>query len=252
MLRSIFGLVLLIATAAPGLAKDAFVLEVAPSEQQSVRWVDGSATVEDTKPGSKVVFSSRGIELPGNPSTFVVVVFNQSDKPIIFGPENVAIELSNGQKLATTDPSMLETKLRRDIKRRKALAILGGAFSAQGANGDTSGTFSYNGSQSDGTYVTGTGTYTGTDPVLVQQQQQAAREQAAGVNRAIEARKQNGEQALDWMARKTTIDPGQAGGGWLAFDIPSALKKVAQTAPVSVVVKIGSEEHRFGGFLKGS
>lgn len=249
MRKAIFGLLLLLATTTPAEAKDTYVIEVEATDQQAVRWVDGSATVEDTKPGAKVVFSNRSIDLPGKPATFVIVVFNSSDQPITFGPEDVTIELGEGAKIATIDPVSLDTKLRRDIKRRKAMAILGGAFSAQAANGQTSGILSYSGTRSDGTHVMGTGTYSGHDPALAQQQQRAAQEQTAGVNRAIEARKDTGEQALDWMVRKSTVDPGQGHGGWLAFEVPSSLKKFGQSAPINVVVRIGTEEHRFVGTI---
>lgn len=246
---SIFGFLLLAVITAPVEAKDTYRIDASASDHQSMKWLEGSATVEDVMDGSKVVFSNRRIDLPGGASSFVIVLFNLSDQAIHFGPENVFIELDK-VRVAIIDPVSLDTKLRRDIKRRKALAILGGAFSAQGANGSTSGTYSYSGTSSDGTHVMGSGTYTGHDPALAQQEQRAAQEQSAAIGQAIEARKDAGQRALDWLLRKTTVEPGRAHGGWLAFEIPNALKKkLAKPTPVSILVAVGSEEHRFEGTL---
>src|SRR5690606_26008590 len=113
---------------------------------------------------TNVIIATRSLELPGRPANFTVVVRNKSTEPINFGPEDVHIELASGERLNTVDPIVIEGKLRRDIKRRKALAALGAAFSAQGANGQTSGTFNYSGTTTSGGYVSGSGTYSGYDP----------------------------------------------------------------------------------------
>lgn len=247
MHKAVFGLLPLLVFVAPAQAKEVYAIEVAASEGQAEKWVDGAATIENVMSGSKVVFSQRSIDLPGKPSTFVIVVFNQSDQPMVFGPESVTLEIGEDTKIAMVDPAVLDTKLRRDIKRRKALAILGGAFSAQGSNGNTTDTFTYNGNSSAGTSITGTGTYTRHDPALAQQQQRAAEAESAGVARAIEARKQSGEEALDWMVRKHTIAPGDAYGGWLAFETRQLRNPLP--APVKVTVILGSEQHTFTGTL---
>jgi hypothetical protein len=247
MHKAVFGLLPLLVSVAPAQAKEVYAIEIAASEGQAENWVDGSATIENVMSGSRVVFSQRSINLPGKPSTFVIVVFNQSDQPIVFGPESVTLEIGEGTKIAMTNPALLETKLRRDIKRRKALAIIGGAFSAEGSDGRTTDTFTYNGNSSTGVSIAGTGTYTRNDPALAQQQQQAAEAEAIRVARAIEARKQSGEEALDWMVRKHTIAPGEAYGGWLAFETRPLRKPLP--APIKVAVTLGSEQHTFAGTL---
>lgn len=244
----VFGL-LLVGFSAPATAKSVYVMAPVASAEQATKWVEGTPTIINARPLSNVVFAPRGIELPGKPSSFTVVVFNKSEQPITFGPENVTIELSDGQKLSMADPEAIEGKLRRDIKRRKALAALGGAFSAQGANGYTSGTFSYTGTSTGGGMYSGIGTYSGYDPALAAQQQQAAREQANSVASAIDARRAAGEESMQWLMRKSTIEPGQGDGGLFAFEVPKAFAKAAASKPVTIVVTVSGEEHRFFGQL---
>lgn len=244
MRNTIYGALLLF-IATPVEARDEYAIEIAASDGQTVKWLDGTATVEGAKPRTTVILANRGIELPGRPSTFTIVVVNKGEQPLTFGPDNVSVEIEGGERITMMDPASLDTKLRRDIKRRKALAALGGAFSAQGANGYTSGNYSYSGTTSSGGHVTGSGTYSGYDPALANQEKEAAEEQAAGVNRAIQERKEGGEQALDWLVRKSTIEPGRAIGGVMAFELPRSLKKLALSAPVNVIVTAGDEEHTF-------
>lgn len=233
-------------------AEDRYVIEVKASGGQTVKWVDGSATVQSITPHSRVVFSNRPLELPGKPSTMAIVVFNTTSDHLTFGPENVAVEMENGTRVSMIDPTMLDTKLRRDIKRRKALAALGGALSAGSANGYTSGTFSYSGTNAYGGHVSGTGTYSGYDPALAAAEQRDAREQAATTNQAIQARKDAGEETLNWLIRKTSVEPGKGAGGWVAFDMSSLKLKRGQSVPVRVVVTTGEEEHKFDGLLSAA
>jgi hypothetical protein len=247
----VIGLALL-AIGSQAQAGDGYVIDAKPSEQQVVRWVDGFATIQSTQPQTRVVFTSRQLELPGKPSTFALVVFNATDEHLTFGPENVALELENGTKVAMIDPTLLDTKLRRDIKRRKALAALGGALSAGSANGYTSGTFSYSGTNAYGGNVSGTGTYSGYDPALAAAEQRQVREQTTATNQAIQARREAGEETLNWLIRKTTVEPGKGAGGWVAFEWPSPKPKRGQPIPVRVVVTTGQEEHKFDGLLSAA
>lgn len=251
MRNLIIGLSLL-AICSQAQAGDGYIIDAKPSEQQVVKWVEGFATIQSTQPQARVVFSNRQLELPGKPSTFAIVVFNATNEQLTFGPENVAVELENGTRVAMLDPTVLDAKLRRDIKRRKALAALGGALSAGSANGYTSGTFSYSGTNAYGGPVSGTGTYSGYDPALAAAEQRQAREEATATNQAIQARKDAGEETLNWLIRKTSVEPGKGTGGWVAFDMPSLKLKRGQSVPVRVVVTTGQEEHKFEGLLSSA
>lgn len=232
-------------------AKDNYGVVPQAGEGQTIRWIDGFKVIQDSQPLTTAMIANRTLELPGRPITFVVVVTNNGTEPINFGPDNVRIELASGDRISTIDPAIIEGKLRRDIKRRKALAALSAAFSAQGATGQTSGNFSYSGTASNGGYVSGTGTYSGYDPLAAQQQQQAARAQAAGVNRAIDARKQDGEESLSWMVRRNTIETGQSLGGVVAIEALPLSKRAPVLEKATVIITVGTEEHRFAAsFVK--
>lgn len=250
MRGAIFGL-LLIGLCGTAQAKDSYEIDPQAGEGQSTRWIEGFEVIQDWKPIANVSISNRSLELPGGPVNFVVVVTNNSAEPINFGPEDVHIELASGERIETIDPVTIEGKLRRDIKRRKALAALGAAFSAQEANGQTSGTFNYSGTTSSGGYVSGSGTYSAYDPLVAQQQQQTAQAQAVNVDRAINARKQDGEELLSWMVRRNTIEPAQSIGGVVAIKSLPSSRRAAKLEGATVIIKVGAEEHRFAAsFVK--
>lgn len=229
-----------LSTASQVEAKTSYQIQLQPSDGQTANWQDGVQYVDDTKLASIVRVVSIQDALPDKQSTFRVFVLNNSDKPITFGPENIAIEYGDGERVAMATHEELEGKLRRDIKRREALAVLGGAFSAQGANGYTTGSFS--GTTSYGGHVSGT--YSGYDSALARQQQQAAQEQSAAVNRAIQTRQLSGTQALDGMIQRSTVEPGVSFGGIVAYDAPSSFKRLTKSGLVVIVVNVAGEEHR--------
>lgn len=250
MRGAILGL-LLIGLCGTAQAKDNYKIVPQAGEGQATRWIEGFEVIQNSKPLTNATIANRSLELPGRPINFVVVVTNNAAAPINFGPEDVHIELASGERLNTIDPVIIEGKLRRDIKRRKALAALGAAFSAQGANGQTSGTFNYSGTTPSGGYVSGSGTYSGYDPSSAQQQQQTAQAQAAHVDRAIDARKQDGEESLSWMIRRNTIEPAQSFGGVVAIESLPSGRRAAELENATVIIKVGTEEHRFAAsFVK--
>lgn len=121
---------------------------------------------------------------------------------------------------------------------------LGDAFSAQGADGQTTGSFDYSGTTNTGSFVTGSGTYSAYDPALARQQQRAADEQSAAVAKAINSRRLTGTQALDNLVRKTTIQSGGVMGGVAAYNAPPAFKRLSKSEPVTIIITVGTEQHR--------
>lgn len=225
-------------------AKAQYRLEIRPVNGQTENWQNGMQYVDDAKAGSTVRLVSTQDPLPDDQSTFRIIILNSSDKPVIFGPENITIEYSKGAAVKMATHEELVGKLRRDIKRRQAIAALGAAFSAQGANGYTTGSFDYSGTTNTGGFVSGSGTYSAYDPALAQQQQVAAREQSMAVAQAINSRRLTGAQALDNLVRTTTIPPRGVMGGVAAYSPPSSFKKLSKDQQVTVVVVVGNETHR--------
>lgn len=215
------------------------------NEQQVIGWKDGVQMTDDVQPKSVVRLVSVTDDLPSKPATFRIYLLNLSDKAIVFGPKDVSIELPDGITVAMTSPEEIDARLRRDIKRRQALATLGNALSEGSADGQTSGSFQHSGMTSDGTLYSGTGTYSGYDPALARQQQQVAREQTQRTEAAIQDRKMAGAQALSGLIRQTSVPAGEMMGGIVAFNVPASSQKAVAKGLVKVLIKAGDVVHSF-------
>ncbi|MGN6498827.1 MAG: hypothetical protein ACTHKM_01605 [Tsuneonella sp.] len=226
-------------SATSAYAREALAVEFLPSSDQTIDWQDGIQIITEFTDHSMVKAANVRDSLPGKQTTFRVVV--ASDEAIIFGPEDIWLEYGNSQRLAAVPYDELAGRLRRDIKRRQALAALGGAMSAGSANGYTSGSVAYSGTTSNGTMYSGTGTYSGYDPALAQQQRSAANAQANATARAIQTRQLQGAQALEGMLKRTTAKPLQMVGGIVAVDPPRDLKPGSE---VTIVIRVGDQERR--------
>jgi len=225
-------------------SKAQYQIQIRPINGQVENWRNGIQYVDDAKSASTVRVVSIQDALPDKQSTFRVLVLNKSDKPITFGPESITIHYSGGESIKLYTYEELVGRLRRDIKRRQAVALLGAAFSAQAADGYTTGSFGYSGTTPYGGYVSGSGIYSGYDPALARQQQQAVQEQLVAVNGAIQARQLSGSQALNSLIRRSTAQPGGTVGGIVAYDPPSSFREIASSSLVTIIVRVGEEEHK--------
>lgn len=226
-------------------AKTSDRIQLHPLTEQIEKWQNGVQYVDDRKPASVVRILIIEDDLPGKQSTFRVLVLNKSNIPITFGPENVSIQYGAGKSVMMASRDDLQGKLRRDIKRRQALALLGNAFSSQAADGQTRGNFDFNGTNAYGGQVSGSGTYSNYNHALAQQQQRLIQEQAEATNRAIQARQLSGQLALNSMIQKSTVQPQTTFGGIVAYDAPSSFHKDAKSGPVKIIVNVGGEIHSF-------
>lgn len=238
---------LILATQA--FAKDRVQLEFVPETEQISGWQDGVQFLDDPREKSVVRLINVADQLPDKQSTFRLYVLNNADLPVTLRPEDVWIEFGEGYRVAMATYEDLEGRFRRDLKRRQALAALGGALSAASANAYTSGSFDYSGTTAYGTHYSGTGTYTAYDPILAKQQQEQAAAQTNAIFRSIQMRQTEGQAALNGLLRTTTIQPGQVHGSIFAYDPPRALKKLPRSSKVTVVVKVGDTEHRIEALL---
>jgi hypothetical protein len=244
MKKAVFAITMSLALASQAEAKSRYQIQAQASGEQIENWQNGIQYVDNAMPDSVVRIVSVQDELPDKQSTFRVVVLNRSDEAIVFGPENVTIEYGDGEHVAMATYDELEGKLRRDIKRRQALAALGGALSAGSANGYTTGSVDYSGTTNYGTQFRGSGTYSTYDPALARQQQQEVQAQSAATNQAIQARQLTGGQALQSLVRTSSIQPGEVFGGILAYAAPKSFKRLPASSKITIVIKLGDEEHR--------
>lgn len=226
-------------------AKDQYHFRFLPLDGQELTWNRGVPSIDSAADGSIVRLIDAKDQLPDDQTTFRISVLNTGDVPVNIDHSNIWIEDAEGVRVSMLSHEELEGRHRRDIKRRQALAALGGALSAGSANGYTSGTYNYSGTTSNGTYFNGFGTYSAYDPALAAQQRQAATAQSQATFNAIQIRQLAGAEALNGMLRMTTLQPGEITSGIVAFDPPKSLRKKAAEKPATIVVKIGDAEHRF-------
>ena len=216
-----------------------YAIHVKAGNGQLERWVNGVQWVQNTQRLSAIQTGSIVADLPDHQSNFKIVILNRSTIPVTVGPENIHITFGGGKIIQPIEAGVLEGRLRRDIKRRSALLNIGTAFSAAGANGQASSSFSYQG-MAGGTSYTGSGIVTSYDPALAAQQQAQVVEQAREGRNAIAGRGEVGVEALSGLFRTTTIAPGQTAGGIIAFDAPDLGKG---SSDATIEVDVGSEKH---------
>ncbi|WP_298289786.1 hypothetical protein [Novosphingobium sp.] len=230
-------------------AKDQYHFKLIPQDGQELTWTRGVASIDNPASTSMVRLIDSRDKLPDDQTTFRVTILNTGDEPVEVASESIWIEDSAGNRVAMLSHEELEGRHRRDIKRRQALAALGGALSAGSANGYTSGSFNYSGTTSNGRFFNGFGTYSAYDPNLAMQQKQQAAAQNQATFNAIQVRQLGGVEALNGMLRQTTLQPGEITSGIVAFDPPRNLRKKADSESVTVVVRIGATDHRFQAML---
>ena len=257
MRRSVFGGVALVLIATPAVAAK-FNMQLTVSPQQASRMESGVAAVDDSTPGSSV----RLIQAEGDlkkRGSIQLLVMNQSDKPFNFGTENVVAELADGTAVSIVTYDQLV----HEEKRRQMWAAIGAGLAAAGnsmsaANsGYYSGTATYHGSTygsfgstpySSTTY--GTANVSGYDSGRAQ----AAQSLANAENQATFGRmaEQNASRmgALKSYMRTTTVDPQQMFGGRVIFELPKSVHQGKGDVPMTVLVTVNGEEHKFETVLK--
>lgn len=230
-------------------AKAHYYARLLTNRNQSEEWRNGIQAVNDVQSASIVRIICAEDALPDKQSTLRIFAVNRSNEPVDIGPENVSIELPSGERIPMMSYEELEGRLRRDIKRRKTAAMIGTTLSAMGANGSTSGSVEVSGMTSNGTLFNATGSYTGYDPVLQQQQEDAVGRQAAALAVAIRDRQVAGMSALGGLMRRNTLQPGETFGGIVAYEASPSFKQLKGSTPVTVIVQVGREEHRITATL---
>lgn len=241
---------ILVAVAAPAESKTRYTMQATPTEGQTSYWEKGTQYLRDVQIESVIEISNNRDELPDRQSTLRLYIVNKSEVPVNFGPDNIRIELAGGKIATIYTYDELSAKARRDIKRRKTLAIIANAFSAQGADGYQSGSFDYSGTTDTGVRVSGNGTYSTHDPALAREQQAEVERQAQATSQAIQSRSNNAKQALDRLIQTTTLQPGEQLGGIVAYDLPSGFESIKNASSVTVVIRVGKEVHRVVGTMR--
>lgn len=223
-------------------ARDRYTLHFQETPEQTIVWQNGIQVIHSELENSSILLSAVNDQLPDDQSTFRIVVLNNNNSSIHFGPEDIWFEILEDIRLTMADPQDLEGRHRRDLDRRRALAAFSGAFAP--ATGQRSGTTTFHGSTSNGTTFTGSGTYSTYDPNLAQKQREQAADQTANMMQSLQVRQLNGEQSLNNLLRRNSIQPQQIVAGTVAYDPTRSFRRMSESSPIVIVVQLEGEEHR--------
>jgi hypothetical protein len=248
---------LAVALASPAVGVK-FTMQLAPTSQQQSRMQSGVAAVDDTSPGSSIRFIQTEGDLKKRGS-IELIVMNHADKPFNFGPENVSATLADGTpvQMITYDQLVHEEKRRQMWSAVAAgLAAAGNSMSAANA-GYYHGTTTYNGSTygsvggtSFNATTYGSGTYSGYNAGQAALAQSVANAQNQATFARMAETNVSSMEALKGNIRTTTVDPQQMFGGSVMFELPKQARGSKVDVPVTFVVTINGEEHRFDALLK--
>jgi hypothetical protein len=205
---------------------------------------NGIAAVDDVMARSSVRVVQPDDDMKKR-SSIQVLVMNQGDKPFNFGPENVTATLSDGTPVAI----ITYAQLLHEEKKRETWRAIGAALSAMNS-GHSYGTASYSGSTfgSVGTtpfssYSSGTATVSTYDSGAAAVQNQIIFDRLAATNAAS-------REALQANIRTTTVDPQQMFGGTVMFELPKEARASKTDVPITFVITIDGEQHKFEALLR--
>lgn len=248
-----FLLALMLTVPMPAMASGYF-LKLVSVEGQYTRIDNGLRSVDVQTPGSVV----RLVETSGADKKlirFLVFSLNTSTAPFEIGPENVKVELAGGPMYPMVTYEEMVRREERHEKRQRfamALAAAGRSMSAAGA-GYSSGTATYNGNvygaYGSANYM-GTANYETYDPARAQAAQAIANSENARDIAAMRQRQAMSMAALDFYLKTSTVDPQKVQGGPVLFDLPQEIKSAKDDYPVTIIVTIAGEEHRFGAIVR--
>jgi hypothetical protein len=233
----------LLALATPASATR-FGFQLIPSPQQASRMQNGIAAVDDSMPSSTVRIVQPDDDLKKR-SSLQILVMNEGDRPFNFGPENVTATLADGTPVAIITYDQL---LHEEKKRETWRAIAAGLAAMN--SGQSYGTANYSGStfgSVGGTpftsYSSGTATVSTYDAGAAAVQNQIIFDRLASTNAAS-------REALQANIRTTTVDPQQMFGGTVMFELPKAARSSKTDVPITFLVTINGEQHKFAALLR--
>ena len=235
-----------------------FAMQLNAGPQQASRMESGVAAVDDTTSGSTVRLIQSDDDLKKRGS-IALLVMNHGDKPFNFGPENVSGKLADGTPVTIiTYEQLVKEEKRRQMWMAIAVGLSAASNSMAAANrGYYSGTVNYSGN-TFGTFggtpynstTFGTATVSGYNYGAAQAAQANANMQNQAMFANMAEQNAANLKALKAYMRTTTVDPQQMFGGSLEFELPKPARDSKTDVPVTFVVTINGEEHKFDAVLK--
>lgn len=237
---------------------DRFAMQLNPTPPQVARMQDGVAAIDDSSATSSVRLVQAEGDLKKRGS-IELLVMNQGDRPFNFGPENVTATLADGTPVAiiTYEQLVHEEKVRETWAAVAAgLAAAGNSMSAANSgyysgrvnySGSTFGTF---GSTPYSSSTFGSATISGYDYGRAQAAQSIANAQNSEMFARMAENNTANMQTLKAYMRTTTVDPQQMFGGTVTFELPKSARGAKTDVPMTFIVTINGEQHKFHALLK--
>ncbi|SRR6266542_3406977 len=191
----------------------------------------GVQAVDETTSTAHVRLISPGNEV-ANRGTVRVLVRNLGATPFVFGPDNVTLRLSDGTELVPTPldkfekgAELVEREMRHEAAVRMQVDNSLSSY-AQGERG--------------GSAVPGDN---------IRTERVAGLQDRADVLGDSDLPGSQTRDALYQLLLPEPVGPNQAWGGYYVFDLPKTVFNRKADQPLTVIVRTGSEEHRFAATL---
>jgi len=241
----------------PALAAD-FTLKLQPEGLQKARWENGRQQIDDAGRTTMVrLMPTKGVV--SKRTSVTLFALNGSGESFDLGPENILIVLDDGSALRMLNYD----DLTREERHRQGWQNVALAFSviarsmaaANAGNSYTTGTYSgtttgHVGAVPFGAQTFGTATVHSYDGGAAAVAGAVATEENRRDIHDLAQSQAANMAAIDNVMQTTTVDPGNAFGGVVFFDLPSSVRAAKDPVPITLIVQVGGEEHRFRGSIQ--
>jgi hypothetical protein len=248
---------LALAMSFPATATD-LTVKVQPVGLQKARWENGRQQIDDVGQTTMVrLMPAKGVM--SKRTSFTLFALNGSTSSFDLGPENILVLLDDGSAVRMLNYD----DLTREERRRQGWQKVGLAFTviarsmaaANAGNSYATGTYSgstvgHVGSIPFGAQTFGTATVHTYDPgAAAVAGAVAAEENRRDIDDLAQSQAQS-MAAIDNVLQTTTVDAGTAFGGTVFFDLPDSVRAAKDPVPITLIVEVGGEEHRFRGSIQ--
>jgi hypothetical protein len=200
-------------------------LELQPKDGKIIRAPNGIHAVDSRTAGTLVRVIAPGLKVWQNRGTLRVLVMNLSGRPFSFGPDDVTLKLADGAPVHFM--ALAEFKdgiqlvqnetVRNAAVRARIDSNLGGI--------NLSGGFGFAGRVS-------------------------AIDELDLPPDDVDATARRLQQAVDSLLTDDEVEPQEAMGGYLMFELPKSMPAARADQPLDLIVSTGGEEHHFSVVLR--
>jgi hypothetical protein len=212
--------------AAAPAAAGTYRLELQPKDGKIIRAPNGIHAVDSRTAGTLVRVIAPGLKVWQNRGTLRVLVMNLSGRPFSFGPDDVTLKLADG----TPVHFMALAEFRDGIQLVQNETVRNAAVRTR-INANL-----------DGINVYGSRGLAGRGLSAIDELDLPPDDVDATARRL--------QQAVDSLLTDDEVEPQQAMGGYLMFELPKSMPAAKAEQPLDLIVSTGGEEHHFSVVLR--